>query len=297
MDLSDFPNIWIVFALASAFFHASRLAVTKRLSISFSTQALTFYVNLASLAVTAPLIVRYHDFPLDNPEYLTAVLAGGLLSGFGGWALNHAIKISEISLVGPLMTLTPGFVVLIEWIITDDLPGLYGLLGVSLLMLGSYLLSREDSAVPPSRRRQRSPASLFAIAAAACFAGATTLGRVAIQLTDPLSFAVMVAIVNPVVLFVMFSVQSHYFYRELITDDMRREIRPLLLLGLLFALMRIADQIALSLTLASYAMAVKRTAGVFSVGLGRLLFGERHMPVKLVGSAIMLLGVFVLTIK
>ncbi len=300
MDLSDYSHLWIVFALLSAFFHASRLAVTKRLSIGFTVQALTFYINIASLAVTFSLIIRYHDFPLENPEYLTSVLVGGVVSGVGGWSLNHAIKISEISLIGPLMTLTPGFVVLLEWLITGDLPGGYGLLGISLLMSGGYLLSMRDGdgfSSRPLQRMFRGPGGLYAMAAAASFAAATTLGRIGIQLSDPLSFAVMVGMVNPVVLFVMFSVQNHSFYRELITDNMRREIRPLLLLGLLFALMRIADQIALSLTLASYAMAVKRTAGVFSVVLGRVFFNEQHIPVKLIGSAIMLVGVFLLTVQ
>lgn len=299
MDLSDYSHLWIIFALLSAFFHASRLAVTKRLSIGFTAQALTFYINIVSLAVTFPLIIRYHDFPLDNPEYLTSVLVGGVVSAFGGWSLNHAIKVSEISLVGPMMTLTPGFVVLIEWLITGDLPGGWGLLGISLLISGGYLLSMENGdgfSHRPLQRMLSGPGSLYAMAAAASFAAATTLGRVGIQLSDPLSFAVMVAMVNPIVLFVMFSAQNHSFYRELITADMHREIRPLLLLGLLFALMRIVDQIALSLTLASYAMAVKRTAGVFSVVLGRLFFNERHIPAKLIGSAIMLFGVFLLIV-
>jgi Leu/Phe-tRNA-protein transferase len=59
--------------------------------------------------------------------------------------------------------------------------------------------------------------------------------------------------------------------------------------------MRIADQIALSLTLASYAMAVKRTAGLFSVLLGRLFFAEGYLATKLLASVVMLLGVLVLT--
>jgi drug/metabolite transporter (DMT)-like permease len=120
-------------------------------------------------------------------------------------------------------------------------------------------------------------------------------GRIGIQLSDPLSFSVVVAVVNPLVLWILFTLMDREFHTRLVTPELRREIRPLLLLGLLFALMRIADQIALSLTLASYAMAVKRTAGVFSVLLGHWFFAERYMAIKLVGSAVMLLGVLALT--
>ncbi len=298
VDFAAFAPFWIVFSLLSAFFHASRLAVTKHLSLSFSVRALTLYVNLASLVVTLPLILWHHDFPLHEPVFLTVVLLGGGLSGVGGWALNTAIHRSDVSLVGPVMTLTPGFVVVIEWLVIGDLPGGFGLFGLLLLVAGAYVLSVEREQadlLAPLRRLFTAPGSVFTLIAAFCFAAASTLGRVGVQMTDPLSFSVIVAIVNPVVLFTLFSLQDHRFYREAFPPNLRQELRPLLLLGVLFALMRIADQIALSLTLASYAMAVKRTAGIFSVLLGHWYYGEGHLAARLAGSAVMLVGLAILT--
>lgn len=300
MDFSAFAHVWILFSLASAFFHASRLAVTKHLSLDFSTEVLTFYVNLTSLAITLPLVIWHHQFPFHEPAYVMAILIGGLFSAFGGWALNAALHKTEVSLVGPLMTLTPGFAILIEWLLNGAVPATVGLLGVVLLIAGGYILSLGDHEVRwylPFKRLVTDPGSLLALASGACFAAASVFGRIGIQLSDPLSFAVIVAIVNPLVLFVLFSLHDRQFYRKIITPEARRSIRPLMLLGALFALMRIADQIALSLTLASYAMAVKRTAGIFSVVLGRWFFGETHAVVKSIGAAVMLLGVLALTQK
>jgi drug/metabolite transporter (DMT)-like permease len=298
MDFAAFAPFWIVFSLLSAFFHASRLAVTKHLSFNFSARALTLYVNLASLVVTAPLVIWHHDFPFHEPVYAAVVLLGGVVSGIGGWALNTAIHRSDVSLVGPVMTLTPGFVVVIEWSVIGELPAGLGFFGLALLVAGGYVMSVEReqaNLLAPLRRLITDPGSVFTLLAAFCFAAASTLGRVGIQMSDPLSFAVVVSLVNPVVLFVMFSLQDHRFYREAFPQHLRREVRPLLLLGVLFALMRIADQIALSLTLASYAMAVKRTAGLFSVLLGHWYYGEGHLAARLAGSALMLVGLFVLT--
>ncbi len=297
MDLASFAPFWILFSLLSAFFQASRLAVTKHLSLSFSARALTLYVNLASLIVTLPIIFWHHDFPLNEPAYLSAILIGGVVSGLGGWALNVAIKRGEVSVVGPVMTLTPGFVILIEWLVTGDLPGPLGALGLLLLVSGGYVLSIEGQEMrwyAPLMRLVTEPSSAFTLLASLCFAAASTFGRVGIQLSDPLSFAVVVAIVNPVVLFVIFSIQDHHFYHEAFPRDLLQQARPLLLLGLLFALMRIADQIALGLTLASYAMAVKRTGGLFSVLLGHFYYKEGHVLVRLGGSVIMLLGLLAL---
>lgn len=297
MDLAAHAHLWVLFSLLSAFFHASRLAVTKHLSFTFSARALTLYVNLASLVVTLPLVFWHHDFPLREPAYIGAVLVGGVLSGLGGWALTTAIARSEVSMVGPVMTLTPGFVVVIEWAVTGDLPGALGMAGIAVLVVGGYVLSAESGEVRwyrPLVRLATDPGSVFTLAAAFCFAAASTFGRVGIQLSDPLSFAVVVAVVNPLVLFTIFSVQDHRFYREVLPAGIGRQAGSLALLGVLFALMRIADQLALSLTLASYAMAVKRSAGIFSVLLGRWYFGEGRTRIKLIGSAIMLLGLFLL---
>jgi len=298
MELGAYAHLWILFSLLSAFFHASRLAVTKHLSLTLSARALTLYVNLASLVVTLPLVVWHRSFPFEDPVYLAAVLTGGLLSGLGGWSLNIAIKRSEVSLVGPILTLTPAFVIIIEWLLTDALPGALGFSGIGLLILGSYVLTLGASSEDwyrPLVRLFTNPGSVFTLTAALCFATASTLGRIGIERSDPLSFAVVVAVVNPVVLFTLFSIQDRRFYREVLPPQLARQTKPLLLLGVLFALMRIADQIALSMTLASYAMAVKRTAGLFSVLIGRWYFNEGSTRVKLAGSAIMLLGLFVLT--
>lgn len=297
MELAATAHLWLLFSLLSAFFHASRLAVTKRLSLDLSVPVLTLYVNLASLLVTLPLALWHHQVPWHDPVYLGAVLAGGLLSGLGGFALTTAIARSEVSLVGPVMTLTPGFAVLIEWLLTASWPGPLGLAGLALLLLGSYVISidsNETTWLRPLRRLLREPGGRYTLLAALCFAAAASFGRIGIQRSDPLSFAVVVALVNPLLLFLLFSLRDRHFHRALRPRALQGQGRSLLLLGLLFALMRIADQLALSLTLASYAMAVKRSAGMFAVVLGRFWFHEGNTQTKLAGSAIMLLGLFVL---
>ena len=293
-----FPvDLWIVVSLSSALLQASRIAVTKRLTLDFSPLALTFYTNLASMVLTLPLALKFHHFPVDNPRYIGAVMAGALLSGLGGWSFTHAIKHSDISIVGPVMTFTPGFVVLIEWLVTGDLPSTMGLFGLSLLVGGGYILSlrrSDDHVWLPLRRLLRHPGSRYALVATACFAAASTFGRVAIQQSDPYSFAVTVAVVNPVVLFILFSIHTPGFHRELMGPKARKNIGKFLLLGALFALMRLADQVALSMTLASYAIGVKRLSGVFSVLLGMILFKEPRIKARLLGSMVMVVGVFVL---
>ena len=290
----DYSYTWVFFSLLAAFSQALRIAVTKQLSFSFTAPALTFFVNFAGLCITLPLIFWHHDFPLSNSNYLGAIMVGSLFSGCGGWSFNHAIKISEISIVGPLITITPGFVVIIEWLLLGAVPTTVGFIGIGLLMLGSYILSidtKQDGWLRPLFCIVTCPGSRFALLAGLLFATASVLGRKAIQLSDPFSFAVMVSIINPLVLFILFSARQRTFYRELIGSNVRQQLKLLLLLGLLFAFMRIADQIALSMTLASYTMAVKRVAGLFTILIGHFWFKEEHVPLRLFGGLIMLTGV------
>lgn len=299
MDLTQLAPFWPLFPLLAAFLQATRLALTKVLSLDLPVPVLTLAANLASLLVTLPLVIWHHQFPFHDPVWAGALLAGSLLSGLGGLALTTAVARGEVSLVGPVMTLTPGIVVILEGLLIGDLPGPRGLFGLALLMAGAWLLTADEAPGPwyrPLTRLLSAPGSAWTVAAALCFAGAATFGRIGIARSDPLSFAVIVALINPLALWLFFSLREPGFHRQLAPILAPGRRGRLLLLGVLFALMRLADQIALSLTLASYAMAVKRTSALFAVLLGRWCFDEGHTRLRLAASVVMLLGLLALVV-
>jgi uncharacterized membrane protein len=69
-----------------------------------------------------------------------------------------------------------------------------------------------------------------------------------------------------------------------------------LLAGVFTAVAAAAQMTALTLTLAAYVIAVKRTSTLFGVFLGAALFGETRIRERLLGALVMLAGFILLTV-
>jgi len=73
----------------------------------------------------------------------------------------------------------------------------------------------------------------------------------------------------------------------------RRAPLILVLAGMVNALQSFTHMTAITLTVVPYVVAVKRTSLLFSVGLGRVMFGERRIRQRALGAATILAGVVV----
>lgn len=62
------------------------------------------------------------------------------------------------------------------------------------------------------------------------------------------------------------------------------------------AVLTLFHMIAVSMTLVAYAIAIKRTSILFTVLWGALLFKEKNFKERLIGAAIMLAGVLLITL-
>jgi drug/metabolite transporter (DMT)-like permease len=72
------------------------------------------------------------------------------------------------------------------------------------------------------------------------------------------------------------------------------EWRNLFLVGFITALVFIFHMVALSLTLVVYVIAIKRTSGMISVGLGYIFLNEKHTRERILGSFIMFCGILLI---
>ena len=57
------------------------------------------------------------------------------------------------------------------------------------------------------------------------------------------------------------------------------------------------QMIAINLTFVAYVISVKRTSALFSVILGKIILKEKGIKERLLGAAIMVSGVFLITIS
>jgi len=81
------------------------------------------------------------SIPLLGSQYWIALLVDGTLNVIATILQLKAIKISDLSLTIPLLAFTPLFLLFISPLILGQYPTPLGIIGVILIVIGSYVLN------------------------------------------------------------------------------------------------------------------------------------------------------------
>lgn len=199
----------------------------------------------------------------------------------------RAIRLSPLSLSIPFMALSPVFIIFIAFVFLGEWPSRQGIFGILLIVIGAYMLNASASklgALGPIKAIINEPGSILMIAVALIYSVTSTLGKVAIQHSSPLFFGFFYPFTLTVVLTVYVGARGKL---PLVLS----KPATFLPIGLCTAAMIATHFLALSLTQVAYMISVKRTNLIFSVIYGKLLFKEKNIRERLLGSLIMIAGV------
>jgi drug/metabolite transporter (DMT)-like permease len=204
----------------------------------------------------------------------------------------RAIRLSPLSLTVPFLALSPVFIVFFAFVLLGERPSSTGLAGIFLIAAGAYTLNSgayRHGLLGPVRAAASEPGAVLMVIVALIYSVTSTLGKVAIQHSSPLFFGFFYPFILTVILTVMAAKRGKL---TLVGS------RPwaFLAIGFFTALMIICHYTALSLTNVAYMIAVKRTSLIWSVLYGRLLFGETNIRERLMGSAVMVAGVILISL-
>lgn len=286
---------WPVLALGAALFYGLQGAWTKRLTrrvpaivaawaiFAFAFPPLAFYLAVQGIPAVAPV-------------FWVALLTTASLSLLSFYLYASAIERGDVGLTVPLLALTPILLVPVEWLLLGDVPGLRGLGGIALVVVGVYLLNVRDvraGFLAPFAALLRDPGARRMLAVAALWSVSGVVDKIAVTASSTAFYGVTFSALLGVA-FLPFVVRAR--------RDARREApgipallhahgRVLLVQGLLYAAMFIVQMEALRLTLAANVITIKRSGALVTVLLGGLVFGERDLWPRLVGTAVTVLGV------
>ena len=79
-------------------------------------------------------------------------------------------------------------------------------------------------------------------------------------------------------------------------NEIGKDAIPLVAVGIFSALMLVFQMIALTQTLAVYVIAIKRLGILIAILLGGFVFKEKEIKTRLLGGAIMVLGVLFISV-
>ena len=276
---------WILLGLASAFFDSLKDVFGK-----FGLRDADEYVVGFTLCFFSALFTSYTLLDVEISklpfQFWQVIVVGGLINVLALILYMRAIKIADLSLCIPLIALTPLFLLVTEPLIVGDTPSPQGVLGVVLIVAGSYFLNfhrREGGVFEPFRLLWVEKGPRMMIICAFLWSITSALDKIGIQHSSPMfwvfavNFAVAVGLLP--------------FLPSRIARLKKRTLLLLIPMGLFNAVALTFQFLAVAMVQVSYVIAMKRLNSLFAVIWGGLFFKEQNLRNRALGAAILLLGV------
>lgn len=279
---------WLVFGLLCAFFYASQGAQAKRLMAHVDPVVVVWSTALFALPFTLGLVAAEGLVP-PQAGFWPALLACLTINGVSTVLYNRAIQISDLSLVVPLLSLTPVWMLVTSPFMLGEFPVALGVLGIAGVFAGALLLKAGEPGnwFAPFRAIARDRGARIMTGVSLLWSITANLDKLALQASNPATY--LVASQVGFVVLLLPAMLAPARRRQFV-----RCLGGLALLGALAALMGIAQMFALRLTLAAYVIAMKRSGMLFSILYGHYLFRESGIRERLAGAAVMAAGMFLI---
>jgi drug/metabolite transporter (DMT)-like permease len=130
-------------AIASAALYSVTNLVIKILGRTESTTTITLYGNLVMLPLA--LLPLLFDWRWPALETVPWILALGVFTTLGQWALARAISSADARVVWPFDFLRLPFTVVIGYVMFSQLPGLWTWVGAVLIFGSAYYVIRREA--------------------------------------------------------------------------------------------------------------------------------------------------------
>lgn len=282
----------LLLAILASVVHASADAAKKGLTRRLSAlDALTGYMLFGlPLCCLAWLITGLEGLP--RPGFFLYASLSVSVNLLANGLFFEAVRISPLSLTLPFLALTPALLVGTSWLINRELPSGVGAAGLVLVLLGALLLHASElrrGLGGPVRAILRERGSLLMAAVAVLWSVSAAADKAAVLRSGPVSYFTLwhVGMAMPLVALAL----------------ARRRMGTVLAAALptsgaaaLHVLGGAFQMAALPLLQASYVIAIKRAGVLLGIFFGWLFFRETQISQRLLGAAVMVAGVFCVTL-
>ncbi|MFH1594587.1 MAG: DMT family transporter [Candidatus Omnitrophota bacterium] len=286
---------WFLLSLGCAFFTSTTAALSK---ILLKKRAL-FFVGWLRFAFSLPFVMILYLILRPDMHFTASfwktVMVLLPLEVMAFLLYLKALKMAPISLVFPLLGLTPAFTIATSYILLGEKVGAQGIAGVITVSIGAYLLNVDTihkGFLEPFKSIFSQKGSVLMIIVAFLFSLTAVMGKRVVAMSSPLSFATVYYVIFFSVLSVItFARRKNPEKAERIT---KKDIVLFGALGASFTTAVLLHFHAVLLTNVAYMISVKRLSLMMSVFYGAIIFKEEKIRYRLLGASVMVCGVLLL---
>ena len=278
----------LVIVVVAAFLHAGWNFLAKK---SKKKMAFIWWFLLIAVIGYLPMFLYFWPRHAVGPAGWACIVATGILHALYFWFMGGAYERGDLSLVYPLARGSgPLLVPILAIIFLQEQLSIAGIVGISLVILGIYCIHLKSfslvSFIEPLRAL-RGSASVWALCTGGTIAGYSLIDKVGVGLVYPpiyiyLMFVISLLLLSPYVLVKQ---------RAALKLEWRVNKGPVLIDGVLVLLTYLMILFAFRLSKVSYVVAAREVSIVFSAFLGIIWLKEKHASQKIIGAALIALGV------
>lgn len=298
-------QLWIILAILSAFTASLKNILSKKILSKYdlSPEQTVFERELLTIFILLLLFLPFIDFSKFY-ELLPIFILKGILVTILSILFFHSLKKYEISVVIPLMNLSPLVLVILSYIILAEILTLVQLLGICILIFGTYILE-----ITHSNHEKKKPHhfhfknifskeySFFIIIASILFLASINMIIEKILFNQGTNVITNLYFTG---LIVFINISMYFIYKKRFVKSLKNIVKEphTLTIGVLGLIDKgvILSAIAQPAALVSLVIPIRRLETLFSAIIGGMLFHEQHLKQKLIACIIMLVGVLCITI-
>lgn len=234
------------------------------------------YILMSLISIPLLLLV---NFSLITPEFWLYAIAGGITGAIGNCFMVLALKQGELSVLGPINSYKAIVGMIFGIFLLHEYPNIYGVLGIGLIIIGSYFILESPKALLRKDIQYRIYALIF-----------TAIEAVFIKKVIILSSIASSFIISSFLGAIFSYLIMRILENEKLHIPTKKNSIMYISTTLCFAIMTFTTAYVFKYMNVGYALSLFQLSIIINVILGYKLFNEKKLIKKLLGSLIILIG-------
>lgn len=251
----------------------------KKLTKSGEAATCINYINYILMSLISIPLLLLVNFSLITPEFWLYAIAGGITGAIGNCFMVLALKQGELSVLGPINSYKAIVGMIFGIFLLHEYPNIYGLLGIGLIIIGSYFILESPKALLRKDIQYRIYALIF-----------TAIEAVFIKKVIILSSIASSFIISSFLGAIFSYLIMRILENEKLHIPTKKNSIMYISTTLCFAIMTFTTAYVFKYMNVGYALSLFQLSIILNVILGYKLFNEKKLIKKLLGSLIILIG-------
>jgi uncharacterized membrane protein len=283
--------MWIVLAFITAILISATDVIIKKISDQVDPYVMAWAWSLFTLPLVYAAVWQEGAVEL-KPIFWPIVVISGIFLTLAMVCYAQAIRSSDLSITVPMLAFSPALLLITSPLILGEFPRPLGLIGVLLIVIGSYTLKidrRGEGIFAPFKYLLTDRGPRFMLMVTLIYGLTANFDKIGVLNSSPARWLAALYTFLSLSLLPVMLMRSKNIDRQL-----KGNWIWLVALGLTYGLALICQMTAVKTAIVPFVIAIKRMSVLFSALSGFFLFGEKGLRDRLLGALLMVAGVLLI---